>query len=656
VVLFLGTNPSAATLSYAPVLSGEGGIAIFPDLKVSVNGEGYTLVATAGQALPAVSSPFNAITPCDRLVVTSTADTAACGTLRAAITEANSHEGLDTITFNIPGAVPHVIAPLTPLPAISEAVVIDGTSDPHYELDLEPAITIDGNAVAGEGLQLMAGASTIKGFNIIRFHGASGYAIHVLAAAGGSVIEKNYIGTDRTHAPGLGNIIGVRLNYPNTVTVRDNTISGNAAEGILLVGGAGNVIRNNFIGTVPGGLSAVPNGSNGITLYDGSQNTVIRDNVISGNGIGLPGEANRWGIEIQQSGGLAFVAGTQFLHNTIGLSSAGAALPNLSGGISANAAGVTIIGTPADGNVIAGNSGIGVLVIAGTATIRGNSIYDNDGIGIDLGADGVTVNDPGDGDAGPNGLQNSPVLSNATTAGVDFALSAPDPNYTYEFFSSPACDPTGFGEGRTLLGSWTAGPTGTAMFSLDAAVGSFITATATDASGNTSEFSNCIPVPGPLTSVITSASPQPVAAGFGQMLTVRGTNLQATAAGDVLFSQGGGEVAASYMWGANSTMAIVRLPETLTPGLPTSVRLKNGPGTAFSNSFPITVSLTPGAPVLAALLGACNTGTETNVTSVSSGQQVYVLADGVDSSGTTFVWTSPLGTVLTTPGSSTTGG
>ena len=73
---------------------------------------------------------------------------------------------------------------------------------------------------------------------------------------------------------------------------------------------------------------------------------------------------------------------------------------------------------PAAGtNVIAYNTGKGVVVTASTATgnnIRANSIHDNTGLGIDLNNDGVTVNTAGGPHAGPNNLQNYPVLLTAS--------------------------------------------------------------------------------------------------------------------------------------------------------------------------------------------------------------------------------------------------
>ena len=113
--------------------------------------------------------------------------------------------------------------------------------------------------------------------------------------------------------------------------------------------------------------------------------------------------------------------------------------------------------------------------------------------------------------------------------------------------------------------------------------GAVITATATELStGNTSEFSNAVTAAaGP---VVTSVSPTPTATGSGQMLTIRGVNLPATGAADVLFFRRDPEVAATYTWSASSTQVIARLPGSLTPG-PATVRLKN-PGATGSRPGP----------------------------------------------------------------------
>ena len=93
------------------------------------------------------------------------------------------------------------------------------------------------------------------------------------------------------------------------------------------------------------------------------------------------------------------VGGTEPLGNTgHGVSLTGLSLTgNVIGGMQSD-----------EGNVIAFNGGAGVSVQGGNA--QGNAIHSNAELGIDLNNDGVTPNDPGDADSGPNGLQNFPEI------------------------------------------------------------------------------------------------------------------------------------------------------------------------------------------------------------------------------------------------------
>jgi hypothetical protein len=127
-----------------------------------------------------------------------------------------------------------------------------------------------------------------------------------------------------------------------------------------------------------------------------------------------------------------------------------------------------------------------------------NSIFLNGGLGIDLNNDGMTDNDPTDADTGANTLINFPLITNATSDNANItvigSVNTASPNTTVvEIFisalPSPGGDPSGFGEGQTFAA--TAVPNSAGMFTATFASGPtvVITATTTDAVGNTSEFS-----------------------------------------------------------------------------------------------------------------------------------------------------------------------
>jgi hypothetical protein len=113
------------------------------------------------------------------------------------------------------------------------------------------------------------------------------------------------------------------------------------------------------------------------------------------------------------------------------------------------------------GNRIAHNGEPGVFVASARATRSARTASSaTRGLGIDLGpgtfSNGLTLNDPGDGDTGANSLQNFPDLATATacvsTTKVRAGLgSQPSSSYRIEFFSNPSCDPTGWGEGQNAL-------------------------------------------------------------------------------------------------------------------------------------------------------------------------------------------------------------
>jgi parallel beta-helix repeat protein len=161
------------------------------------------------------------------------------------------------------------------------------------------------------------------------------------------------------------------------------------------------------------------------------------------------------------------------------------------------------LGDVVQGNAIARNGGTGVEVLSGTGkAILANAITANGRLGIDLGGDGVTPNDPGDPDVGPNRLQNFPVLTSVISTGSSTTIqgtldSTPNTTFHLEFFANDAADPSGFGQGQVFLDAATTTVTtdagGLASFSRTIpqglATSQFVTATATDPEGSTSEFS-----------------------------------------------------------------------------------------------------------------------------------------------------------------------
>ncbi len=197
--------------------------------------------------------------------------------------------------------------------------------------------------------------------------------------------------------------------------------------------------------------------------------------------------------------------------------------------------------------VIHNFGGAGIQITGGIShtTILSNTIFNNGGLGIDLGGDGVTPNDIGtlqtgfDPDQGANNLQNFPLLTGAFPDGSNTRIegrlnSIANAQFTLEFFANPTCDPSNFGEGQTFLGSisLTTDNSGDAIFtgtavSFPVAIpqGQFVTATATGPDG-TSEFSQCVPVslgndswP---TALRLNLSGNPLAASFDQYVDKEG--------------------------------------------------------------------------------------------------------------------------------------
>ncbi len=144
-------------------------------------------------------------------------------------------------------------------------------------------------------------------------------------------------------------------------------------------------------------------------------------------------------------------------------------------------------------NSIYNNQGSGIVIVgAGTDrnTLSENPIYDNVGLGIDLGDNGVTPNDPGDADSGPNEELNFPAIRSVTYLGAgNYQVQGTStPNATVELFATDL-DPSWHGEGEIFIASAVADGTGDWLLNCTISSGGILgSATATDGVGNTSEF------------------------------------------------------------------------------------------------------------------------------------------------------------------------
>ena len=473
------------------------------------------------------------------LVVTKTDDTndGFCSlddcSLREAITNANANGDVSTINFNIPNADAgrnlttgvYTITLGSALPSITQTATIDGYSqEPCPPAPAVPCsrantlavgtdalllIEINAANAGGYGLVVAASNSVLRGLVINRATQSEVW----LQSGTNLAVRGSYLGTDAAGTAGLVNtarsgveINGINNNFIGGPNPADRNVIAGGFAGIFIINGAsGNLVQNNYIGSDKSGTLDLTGGSIGV-LIDNRTNNTIKSNVISGNA--------SHGIHVRNNGagGTANVIqgnliGTQ-ADGVTALGNGGHGVFEETGAASVNVGGDTIGGTgTGEPNTIAfnGADGVFVSVISGSTStgivLRGNSIHSNTGLGIDLGTDGVTANDVNDPDTGANNLQNFPVIRTAQVGTPNIIRgtlnSIPSQTFTIDFYRNSACDASGNGEGQVHLGSTTAvtGANGDALWSFSPATltaGDVITATATDSSGSTSEFSACV--------------------------------------------------------------------------------------------------------------------------------------------------------------------
>lgn len=358
---------------------------------------------------------------------------------------------------------------------------------------LDPVPAVERNVIrdnAGDGITL-TGAGTATNFILCNWIG---------------------VGDDGTSAAanGLQGVLITGEAHNNSVGATfatGNVISGNGRSGVFVSGADDNVVLGNYIGLNAAGDAAVPNGDDGVSLVGASDNVIgsatedNAGNVISGNG--------QDGVFLATSG----TTGNTIDGNLIGLDAAGTnAVPNGSAGVEIIGADGTAIGPSAsdteqlihhnqgagirihntDGalvgtsNTVQYNGEAGIVVTGDSAgvNVHAQAVYGNGGLPIDLGDDGHTPNDAGDGDSGPNTLLNHPVITGSsgdTIMGTACACTI----HVYEALG----DPSAPGGGGVLIGSEVADGSGNWSATLPAGLTRYdVTVMAVDTALNSSEM------------------------------------------------------------------------------------------------------------------------------------------------------------------------
>ncbi len=371
--------------------------------------------------------------------------------------------------------------------------------------------TTFGNALDGM-LITSSGGNILIRTNVVAENGDDG--IDISGSARDVRVAGNIVGLNTDADLAMGNAdngieisgsaqdIEIGGRQPTFNVIPHNTISANGGNGVAILGSAHNIqVSFSFIGTNIDATTAFGNGGNGVLVASGAYSNTIGSedpdllNVISANG------GN--GVELQ---------GTQdnhVMHSYIGTDITGdLPMANAGSGIlisnsSDNLVGVRTVflsqrlflSSEADTtasavgleNKIAFNTGAGVSVASGSGNeISQNSIHNNGSLGIDLAA-------------GANQDLAAPVLTSVQPSGASVEVSGSltawaNSMFAIQFFASQQSGSSG----KLYLGSQmvTTDASGVATFDFVSSVATgdaqYITATATDPFGDTSEFSAAI--------------------------------------------------------------------------------------------------------------------------------------------------------------------
>jgi len=425
----------------------------------------------------------------------------------------------------------------------ADGILIDGTTNvlnggPPTQFNLllgnKIGTNVFGNAPLanlGQGVQLVSTSNNVVGGDVAGagnlISGNTLDGVQITDGSSANVVQGNLIGTAINGTTALpngangvdllqaanNNVIG---GVPTATSTPGNVISGNKLAGVRIsdTGTSSNVVEGNYIGTTRSGAAALGNKTDGVDILNGATSNQIgatggaelagAGNIISGNagnGVDILGTGTSANLVQGNSIGTYSSGQVSKGNGFDGVLVAKGAQNNLIGGLAANA-----------GNVIANNGYAGVAIGSDPTDkstvsnpILSNSIHGNAGLGIDLGSSGVVLpNTPGSPHVGPNDLQSTPVIASAKyngTSTVVRVLLNSIPNlmfgFTIQIFANPTRDSSGYGQGQTLVATvlnLSTDATGNLVGGyFDVPVpsdlaGQYLSATATDSFGNTSEF------------------------------------------------------------------------------------------------------------------------------------------------------------------------
>lgn len=247
-------------------------------------------------------------------------------------------------------------------------ILIDGNADATYVRDCLIGVKATGSGALpndGIGIDVRTDGNGIRN-TVVSGNGGSGIVLS--EESSGNFLNSVFVGTDKTgrvRVANGGNGIEVRGSGND---IRYSNVSGNAQNGIVLLGGSGNTIAGSRVGVseITIGVASLDLGNNGIGIHiENSASNTVRATVVSGNlgdGIHIKGSTAAYNAIVDNWIGPYDAPGTAAFQNSDGIEIEGAP-SNMVGG------------SPTNRNVISGNSTTGVY-LNGVGT-TGNTISHN---------------------------------------------------------------------------------------------------------------------------------------------------------------------------------------------------------------------------------------------------------------------------------------